>query len=428
MKWHPYFREGFWVVAGQAGYLLAMLATIKLLTSFLPPAAYGQFNLILVALLLPSGLLLAPLSQAAIRWYSMAREANSLGSFMATIGPAYFALSVATSLIGLVLLALGLFGWLGIAGSVLVLAIGVFFIDAVISLEVSLASAARRRRYVALITAGTAWIRFFCMFAGVTLFGSSLTVVFAGYFLGGVAVLIALAYPMWREFKPSIHDGRDGVLLKTMVGYGLPFGVWGGFAWLQQYADRYVAGAVIDAATAGAYIASLQVAALPFNLAGTLLSQFLTPIVYEQAGDGRDQVRVRRVAGRLLKIVAVFVATGVPVATAYLLVGEPLMRLLAHANYHLSSTVLLILALASLILNAAQQLTLLLLVQNQSRRLLWAKLFPGIVSFPLAWLFGTAWGVTGISVAYCIVSIVFAAIVIFQLRALTTGAPMAYPR
>lgn len=411
-----HLKEIFWVMVGQAGSMLATLATIKALTSFLPPATYGELNLLLVAMLLPSSLLLAPLSQAAIRWYPAQREKGALADLLWTTIPAYLAVSVASSAIGLGLLGLGLLDGLGFQKIVLGLAISIFFVDSLISMGLSLASAARQRKHVALITVLTSWARLFFMLVGFKVFGNSLTVFLWGYFIGSAFILCYVGCMIFAEFKKAGRGKASGSLLRGMMSYGVPFGIWGGFAWIQQYVDRYLVEVTIDIATAGAYIASLQVAALPFNLAGGLLSQFLTPIIYDHFGDGSDVARMQSSGRILFKIVGLFILIGILTAVLYWAFGSWIMSFFTHKNYVLSSSILFALALGALSFNAAQQLTLLLLAQNLSHQLMWAKIIPGVVSIPIIWSLAKIFGVFGVSIGYLTVNLIYLLIVLILIK------------
>src|SRR5690349_12703375 len=80
-----HIQEMSWVIVGQAGALVASLITLKILTSFLTPATYGQFNLMLVGTILPTWILLSPLTQALGRWYAAQKEKGELGRLLQTV-------------------------------------------------------------------------------------------------------------------------------------------------------------------------------------------------------------------------------------------------------------------------------------------------------------------------------------------------------
>src|SRR3954466_2824023 len=99
-----HFWEMAWVIAGQASAFIASLLTLKTLTSFLPPVTYGQLNLTLVATILPTWLLLSPLTQALGRWYSAEKEKGELGRLVKTVVVVHAIITIAACAVALIAL------------------------------------------------------------------------------------------------------------------------------------------------------------------------------------------------------------------------------------------------------------------------------------------------------------------------------------
>jgi O-antigen/teichoic acid export membrane protein len=192
-----------------------------------------------------------------------------------------------------------------------------------------------------------------------------------------------------------------------MLAYGFPFGLWSSFAWAQQYVDRYAVDALLGREAAGVYIAAIQVSAIPFTLVGAVVSQFLTPIVFEVVGDGRDPHRMRRAVSHVMRGAWWLAFAGALIVAIYFFAGQGLTALLASPSYGIPNAWLATLAAGALLQVWAQQLTVLLLAGNRSRLLLATRTSLGIIGIPIAWFMTSAWGMLGAVFAYVANSTLF---------------------
>ncbi|MBI4317256.1 MAG: oligosaccharide flippase family protein [Chloroflexi bacterium] len=414
-------REGGWVALGQVGTILGSLAGLKILTGLLPKEVYGQVNLLTVAMVLPGWVLFGPFLQAAVRMYAASREAGELTALLRTSMVVYVLGSLLVVIVGLPLAATGVVGSVGISPIVLTLAIAVFLADTWQSLGIGICGAARRRARVAGVSTFAAWTRPVCAAAFLMTLGPSVQGTLAGYL---VASLLAIPLAV-RPMLSMAGEGRESWLrteiLRRMVMYGGPFAVFSVFSWGQNYLDRYVLQLALGAGAVGPYAAAFQVAGLPFNLGLALLSQLITPVVFERAGTGLDPTRLASAGALVRRAVWLFLATGGAAVLVFGFAGPSIMRLFTGSDYIVSGGILAVLAAGALAQNTGQLLAAWLLAHNRSKVLIQVYVVPGSLSAPLSWLLVRLKGSLGAALANAATSLIFLGMICWMLPSLAPG-------
>src|ERR1035437_4523824 len=117
-------KEGAWIVFGQVTAILGSLASVRLLTELLDPAAYGELALGMTVAAVVNQTVIRPLSNGVTRFYAPAQERGDLGGYLNAV---YRLVSAATAVVVLMilltvagLLAAGHTQWIGIASGALV--------------------------------------------------------------------------------------------------------------------------------------------------------------------------------------------------------------------------------------------------------------------------------------------------------------------
>ena len=78
------FKEGSWIIIGQVMMMMGSLVGVKLLTTLLSPAEYGELALGLTIATFVNQTILGPLSQGVMQFYAPAIETADLGSYLAS--------------------------------------------------------------------------------------------------------------------------------------------------------------------------------------------------------------------------------------------------------------------------------------------------------------------------------------------------------
>ena len=280
-----FLGEGVWVVAGQTLAALGTIVGLRLLTSALPPSVFGELILLNGIILLGNGLSGGPLMQGVLRLYPEAAKLNAVDQLRAIAASYQLRLTTLTSVICLVCfliysIMVPVSRWLGIFIVCLLVA------DVRRQLEMTLLSAGRHQRTLAIWSVIDAWVRPSAAYSLVIILGANSFAALLGYVVASWTILGMLIY--WRPEKGSaartlmtrLPDGTEA-LSQSLVIYALPLMPLGIVGWITSQADRYLLGVLVGVEQAGLYAALYAVVSRPFLMAGTMLESWMRPIYYE---------------------------------------------------------------------------------------------------------------------------------------------------
>lgn len=412
----PVRKEAAWVVFGQVGTFFGSLVGLKILTQVLPPEVYGHVNLLMLGMTLVGWLSFEPFKQSMIRTYWSSSEEGKLGNLARSAVTVYAVISAA---VALVWLGWSSDGWWGVRrwiGAVPALVLGVFLVQSWQALGHGICYAARLRARVSAASIVNAWLVPICAAGLVIKFGVSVGNVLLGYLFAGLVALVIVAGPLLHEVNREGAQWWDGKIVKQMLTYGVPFVLWSPFSWSIAYLDRYVLQALAGPSEVGVYAAAYQVAQFPFTFGTALLSQFITPIAFQRAGESNDPIRLRS-AESLVRVAALFfAAVGTVIVLAYALAGPAVMLSLTRGDYVASRAVLVTLAASALFAGLSQLAAVAILVHNRTWLFFWACLLPGVLNVPASWILVSGFGMLGAAAANVFVSAVFLATTCAVLR------------
>ncbi len=392
-------KEGAWIVLGQATAVLGALASVRLLTELLDPAAYGELALGLTVASLVNQTVLGPLANGITRFYAPAQERGDLGSYLSAVrGLALAATAVIAVMILLAaagLLLAGRIEWIAIASAALIFA-GLSGYNAILS---GIQNAARQRAIVALHQGIETWARFL-LAAGLLLWlGATSAVAMAGYALG-VALVLGSQYLFFRKV---IHGG--GVVAdrnnwqQQIWTYSWPISIFGIFTWMQLASDRWALGLFATTQEVGLYAALFQLGYQPMSIATGMVMQFLLPIVYQRAGDASDKRRSAGVNTLSWRLTGIALGLTGAVFVAALLFHAQIFRILVAAEYASVSHLLPWVLLGGGLFAAGQTLALNLMSQMKTQMMIAPKLMTALLGVALNFAGAYWYGITGIVIA-----------------------------
>lgn len=330
-------KEGFWIVLGQAMAVLGAVVGVRILTTVLPPETYGQLALGMTVATFANIVVLGPLSNGATRFFAPAREAKGLPGYFAAVKKLLFQASGVIILFA-VLLCLALV----IAGQTkwILLALAAFcfaLLSGYNSVLNGMQNAARQRSVVALHRAVLSWGRFLLAGGLVLWLGSSSAIAMMGYCIATVLVLLSQRWFFRRTLKPADvntyqeNDFDNEVWGDDIVRYAWPFATWGVLGWARLASDRWAIHVFGTTEDVGFYAVLFQLGYYPITILTGLVTQLVSPVVFQRAGDASDADRLRRVyiltwkmtAGIIAAtLVAVGLATWLKNAVFHMLVAE----------------------------------------------------------------------------------------------------------
>jgi O-antigen/teichoic acid export membrane protein len=390
------------VTLGQAGAVGAALVLTKVLTSTLGEEQYGQYALVMTGPMLLQQFVFGPASQAGLRFYPEHAARGTLPELLRVIFGWLRRVSLLAAAIAIVIaVGLAMMGLWGLAALTL-LALVIGLAQNYQALFASFQAAARQRGVVAVHQVLDPAARAVGAFLTMRWLGVGAVTGTTGVMLGAIAVMLSQRQQFLFSHSAEPAAPAKQSMLETanaMWSYGSSFALWGLFTWAQQASDRWSLNAFADAESVGVYVAAYQLASVPTLLAGTALSQFVFPIVFNRAGDGTAPAALRS-AARAVHIVTALFAVWLAVAVALCwLIGSQLLLLMTSERFLGGAPLLVPLTFG---LGLAQLAQLLSLIPLSSKRLdtyRWVKISQSVVGVGLNIIGAAVAGVEGVVLA-----------------------------
>lgn len=331
----PIIREGAWVGMGQVVATVAGLAGTRLLTTLLPPAAYGEISLVTGLGALGAGLLCSPFLQAALRSFPDARDAGKIGALR---GLSRHYVGRGAAAVGALLVAAGA-SWAVWGPTRISFAIFAVFVAAAASVaadawrayESGFLNASRRQRDVALRTALDAIARPAIAVSLVLWLGPSAFHAVLGFAAGSVLISTLLRHRTvtGADVGPWRGDSWAVSHRTAFLRYAVPLVPMAALNWVISMGDRYVLAGTWGAEVVGIYWAAYALGSQSFIAANTLIHTTLRPVLYDAVarGDSRKERRTLRI---WLLVVASVAIVGWVLTTV---LARPLCRIVLGPAY-----------------------------------------------------------------------------------------------
>jgi len=399
-------RELVWVMTGQGLAFLGGFAGIKILTNVMGPESYGQLALGMTISGVLNMFVFGPLGQVVSRFYSRYRERKALGSYFFLLKRIHL-----VSVIGILCLA-GLaatvvYFRLGREWALLVAAASLFgIVGGVNSSFLSLQSAARQRKVVALHQGADACLRPALAVALLFAFSNSGYWALTGYLAGTFLVTLSQAVfalknadigpHFWTKPDPSIKMTGH---LNEFAAYALPFVAFAGFGAASMYSDRWILQFVVGMREVGIYAAVSQIAAAPIALIAGMITQLMVPIIFDKAGDMKHHDQFRDSSAALNSTLLITILLMAAVCGVVFAFGQPILRLLTSEEFAPHSALLGVIAVGVSIFNIAQTLCIKGNYTNKPQVYFWPKGIQAVVSVILGYLGAKTFGLMGVGYA-----------------------------
>lgn len=405
--------EVLWVVAGQVLSFVATLVSVKVLTKILPADAYGELALALSIAGIINLFLYGPLSQAVLRYYAISVERQQLWPYIGVVRK--LGMLVSFILIGVALLAT-LIVWLA-AGNFWSTWIGIAFIFGLISglfsLPLTILSAMRDRRAVALLQIIDAWARVAFSVLFLSVFGPDSRAALGGYVFGGLIVLVAsLRIAKYRlsfdADQTKLGNSNHQIVVQEIVKFALPFIGFAAFASASQFGDRWILQGVMGASEVGLYAVLLQIASMPSISLYSLMSSVLAPIIFVRVGDDPKGSRLQSVR-RLIVVSSVGYFVLILMGAVFLAFwADELIMLVSTVEYSGHAATFLVLYFSSAIFMLGQFLALVGLAKNNPKEILLPKCVQGVLALVIGGFLVSSQGAFGVALASFFASAVYA--------------------
>ena len=415
-------KELFFVVLGQALAAVGALVGVRLLTEVLAPTLYGQLALAMTLFTLIQQLLVGPFAGAFTRFYTVAFENNEVPSYLQSI----FWLMGRFGLLVLILGAAAvIFMEVSGQGDLVLLTVTTILFTLIAGTNIFLdgiQTAARHRIVVAWHQSISIWLRFLGAVLLISLLSASSQVAMAGYAISALFVLASQAY--FFKFSISKDINYQTLAMRPVRGiwvdkiniYASPSIIWGIFTWAQMTSDRWALQAFTSTQVVGYYSALYQIGYYPIILLSTVLSQFISPILFHQVGEATDLVRWEKAKRLVGWLVLASSAGTMSIFGITLLLHKPIFGLLVGDEYRIVSSYLPWLTLSAGLFTIGQMKSLLIMTTLNPKQLLLPKILTAVAGVLLNFLGAMWFGLPGIVFA----SIIFSASYLAWVSILTT--------
>lgn len=286
--------EALWVVTGQLLVAGGILLNIFSLGRWLTPTEYGTVGLGLAVSGIFQQTLWGPLSNATSRFYSASVERAS--TFKLLTESFHFARIVGVFCAAAAAVTLAMSGaakakWVTVIPVAIVFSMGYGYTAMLDALQ----NAARRRGVYAAHQVLGQLVRL-VITAGLILFvaRTGIVALLAYAIASGVTSLTGTLLLRRIRHGNSLETASQNESWRPiLMKYAFPFTTWGLLSGLQAASDRWSLKAFCGGEAVGHYSAAYQLGYYPVLLIGTGISQFLMPIVFQQAGDSTSPARLQ---------------------------------------------------------------------------------------------------------------------------------------
>lgn len=395
-----------WVMFGQALTFLGGFVSIKILTSSLGPRGYGELALGLTIAGFLNMFVYGPIGQVVLRFFSVYQERKTLTTYFYLLKKIHL-VSVLVLLFVTALSGVLVYLQIGREWALLVIVASLFGIVSGVNGSLSsLQSAIRQRKIVALHQGVDAWLRPALAFLAIYLFRNSGYFALLGFLIGTLVITFSQYWYTLKNKNIRTHwagDVQSQAIQKKarreFMAYVSPFFLFSGFAAISMYADRWILQGLFGESKVGIYVALYQIGNAPIAFLFGLISQFMVPIIFERAGDMTNTVQAEGSSRLLYQVVFLSTILVLPIVVVSYYFGEPLVRILANADFSRHSEVLWVMVVGVSLFNIGQLLALKGLNFNRPEIYLFPKAVQAFSFLLLAYLLAKEYDLTGVAVA-----------------------------
>lgn len=401
-----YSKELLWVVIGYLGNLLGLMAALKFLTTFLYPVEFGQYALGLAITGIIQAFIYGPISQATLRFFAETQIQNNLDGFFEYLQGLHLKIAFIIIVAG-VLCSINAKYFFGLSWAILILAASVNTVAGGISNSIVAVFTATRDRVVVAVYQGVSVI-FSTLFsiAAIQMYSTTGFIALCGYAIGlSLATLMFYLYAI-KKFKLPSYGNIKNISKSTGFSrkywrFASPFIVFALFGSVVNYGDRWLVQAIFDQEMVGIYTAILLIANTPMNIFGTIVSQFVLPVLYAASSNQQSTNRQDNIYSYVMLISAVCLLMTVLVAYIF---SELILSIFtgpAFVPYHNS---LWVIAFGCAMFQFGQLNVMKGLIEKRPHSYIVPKAIHAVSFLVVIALIGRKFSLMGVAIAICVSS------------------------
>ena len=389
-------KEGNWVVFNQFLIILGHLGLIKILTEHLMPTDLGEISLYLIINILIFNILMGPISQTVLRYYSIANKKKDLFIFFKVVKKIleYITLIILGILL-LVIFCLFVFNKTEYLAPIIIIFLFSIF-TGFNSIFINIHHAARERINIFIIEGFSVLVKLASTLIAIYYFEASVINVVISFLFSSIFItIIHLFFLKKSKEKKLIYKNKKKInhnwFLK-IVFYSTPFSFFAIFTSLHLMSDRFAIekfGSMIDL---GKYFILYQFGYASISIIIGLISTLITPIIFNRAGDATKKSQTKNTK----KLFSLMIKASFIICSAgflFLLIFHKwLFQLVVGENFHDISYYLPWVFLSGCFFSVGQLLVVKILTSLKSTIMVNIKIvtsiFGIITNIVGTWLFG----------------------------------------
>jgi len=408
---HRLSKEGFWLILGQITAVVGSLIGVRVLTSLLDPAAYGELALGITAVMLVNQVIMGPLSNGITRFYAPAAKQKDLGRYLKAALRLVISSTGAVALIIVItifgFLVIGKAKWAAIATASLVYAV----FSSYNSILSGIQNAARQRIIVALRQGMEPWALFIIAAGLIFWLGPSSAVAMTGYVLAAVLIFITQSVFFRRIIDQARVEhqekwGSISIWQKQILEYSWPFATWGIFLWAYMSSGKWSLQFFISIKEVGYYAVLLQLGYQPFMTLASMVTRLISPIYFHRIGDFSDPRHIVNALESVWRITVISIIGTLLMTVATFLFHKQIFFSLVAPAYAGVSVFLPIVVFSAGLLASSMFCSLGMQIQKTTRLLILPKIISYAIGTLLTFAGAARFGLTGVIYAAAFTTII----------------------
>jgi len=336
-----YGYESFWVAFGQIGTAIGSFLSIKIITNILTPYEFGRLTLANTIVFLVTSSVYGPIGQSFMRFWSISKEMHESNNFYYLVNNSLKFASV-LAIFGAMLIGLLLFIFSGLDWGILITLSIIFAASSGwISVRVSILTAARKRKIVALLHVIGIFLRLIIAAILLISLSSNSHIAMFGFLLASI-IMFFFAERYFNHFtfvdSPSQFCSKYKVNIqagfyKNIFSLSSFFFFWSMFSWIKSSADRWALQTFYGPEPVALFNVVLQLANYPIIIISGFLTSLFNPIAFEWAGNVLNDQQLKG-AIKIFKKMVINYFFGISILILiFVIFHRPLVSLISNKKY-----------------------------------------------------------------------------------------------
>lgn len=338
---HKYFyhkkiiKEFFWVLIGNIANIIGIMAVIKIMSYFLTTKEYGLYYLGISVTVFANQIFFGPFGNGFTRYFLISQKNNDFASFLSSTFRLLNKLTyviISTAVIFFILL----YFFYGIGNFIFFISLFIIAIfSGYTSIIYSYFNINRQRRIIAYYQIFDALIKIIFVIISLSFFHKKTENVLISIAAASLLIFLHQFYYLNKKqkFKINIEYKSNYNWAKDIFNFSYPFAIWGIFSWLQISSDRWFLGYFRSSRDVAKYAIIFQLGYYPPSIIIGNVIQTITPLLYNKAGDGNNDVLLAESTNVTRKITLLSILITMAGFFLAIFFSSYLLRLLSNVKY-----------------------------------------------------------------------------------------------